>query len=187
MRTVLLLCLVLACVNGFSEESVAPHAGTFGFIGIIQTPSDSDTWVPGNELSVSPGVGAGFHYHPFDFLMLEMRVFPSYDIVEVAGTTAEYFQITSEAGIYYWRNLDSSFSIFAGPRIAFFQVLGSDSNISRSLAVGLFGAQYSFSRHFAAFSDFGFGFFRITASGVQTRNYTYLKVISPEVGVTFYF
>jgi hypothetical protein len=190
MKTAFSLCLaLLLCTSGFSEETATPHAGTFGVTAVIQTPSDSDGWVPGNGLNVNPGVGAGLQYHPFNFLMLELRLFLSYDYLLVAGGTSQYAQLTSEAGVFYWANLDSSLSILLGPRFVFSHVYGfGNQDIDRVLVAGVFGVQYSFSKHFAVYSDFGLGLLRIqTNPGSIGDNYIYIKVFSPEVGVAFYF
>jgi hypothetical protein len=186
---VLVICLAIVCVNGFSEESVAPHAGTFGFLGVIQTPTDSDSWLPANDLKVDPGMGIGFRYHPLNFLMIETLAYASYDVL--SNTAGEHFlQVKVAVGAFYWWNLDQSFSIFFGPGVYMYGIWGAAdySQIVRRQFSGLFGLQYCLSKHFAVSCDFGLGAYWVAvnpATGPSGDDW-YFKAVLPEVGLVFY-
>lgn len=149
----------------------------------MQTATDSDNWLPANDLNVNPGMGIGFHYHPFDFLMLETLVYVSYDVLN--NTAGEhYLQTKVGLGVFYWRNMDNSFSIFFGPKAFLYGIYGAAdfSEIVRRQIAGMFGLQYCFSKHFAVFGDFGLGVYWV-ADGYD---YWYFKVMLPEIGFVFY-
>ena len=190
MKMFLVICLALVCASGFSEEKGAPAAGAFGFTGTIQTGTDADEVTPGTNLFFNPRVGIGFHYHLLSALMLEWRAYLSYDDFQLSTGPTQYLQGGGAAGIYYWVNVDDDFSLFVGPQLAAYinDLLHFDTrSISHTQLAVYFGLQYSFSRHFAVFGDFGCGLYDISDnSGASWQGLMYFKVILPEIGFVFY-
>jgi hypothetical protein len=186
MRMFTIVCLVLVCAAGFSEERVVPTAGSFGFVGVLQTLTDSDAVTPGTNLSVNRRMGIGFHYHIFRSFMLEWLTDLSYDSFRGDGDS---LQVGAALSAFYWLNLDDAFSIYFGPQISSYNnnVLDTSNSISHVEAAALFGLQYSFSKHFAVFGDFGLGFYVISdLTGASWKEYRYFKVVLPEIGFVFY-
>jgi hypothetical protein len=187
MKILPVIGLFLVCISGFSEDRVVPGAGSFGFIGVIQTIADSDAVTPGTSLSVNPRMGIGFHYHILQSFVLETQIYVSYGSFRGDG---DALQTKLGVGAFYWLNLDDSFSIYFGPQIATYNndVLDTSHSVTHSEASVLVGLQYSFSKHFAVFGDFGFGFYDISdLTGPSWQEYRYFKVIVPAIGFVFYF
>jgi hypothetical protein len=189
MRMFSIVCLILTCSIGFSEERVVPTAGSFGFVATIQAGTDSDGVTPGSDLSLNPMLGTGLRYHLLNALMLELRVYVSYDYVQLTSGSAQYLQYGSAAGVYYWVNVDNAFSLFVGPRLAFYDsdLFDFHQGIVHEQAAACFGLQYCFSNRFAVFGDFGLGV-HFTNNIVSNSNQTYwrFKVFPPEIGFVFY-
>jgi hypothetical protein len=188
-RTALFMALCIS-IPVFGE-TIAPEAGRVGFTGNITSIGQYN--LNTGATYVNPGVGMGFRWHITNFLLTEVLPVLSTDRSHPqGGSEITRYALGGGLGIYYWINLADDFSIFFGPQTTIYVNLESDE--SRRILIGtsniLFGAQYSFSKHFAVFGTFGAGVYseNNTDTSANTTDFKgYYNVLFPSFGFVFYF
>jgi hypothetical protein len=191
MKRTLIFVLLCVCIGAFSEENVAPAAGSFGLSARIAVLND---FLSGYEFDLfrNPGVGVGLRYHAFDRLMLEMILSGGYISENNASASdSSYVTLGGGLGVYYWIPSKSNLSTYVGfqPLLYVYAEEQTDALTIQAVASLQFGMQYNFNSNFAVFGNFGLGgglFGETDASGDHDSR-SFVQVMPPTVGVVFYF